>query len=162
LGIFAAILIALLLAFAAGGVKAAGGTGHNVLDPAIPAWTSPASMHFFSPANASNKTTANAPIILTSTIFAPQSPQLSWQGGAGYFHPILAKWDQFSFYLPMPSYWEFFGGQKMAGAAQNTSLKTAGSPPFADYSTTSIRQFATSDGYYAGIEEHDDPDRMEL
>jgi len=113
------IIITLLILLAAAGGQAAGS--------ASPARAGPSSLSFFSPANASNSTTSIAPVILTSTVF--------WQNATEYFHPILARWEHFSFYQNVTS---------------------------SEYSTTSIRQFAAQDGYYAGVEEHDDPDRMEL
>ncbi len=87
---------------------------------------------------------------------------LQWQNGSGYFHPILSKWDEVGFYLSMPGYEEFFGGYSKDGSTANASQQAGASQALGEYSTTSIRQFATQDAYYAGIEEHDDPDRMEL
>jgi len=113
------IIITLLILLAAAGGQAAASAG--------PAWTGPSFIPFFSPANASNSTTSIAPVILTSTVFR--------QNATEYFHPVLARWEHFSFY-------------------QNATSS--------EYSTTSTRQFVAQDRYYAGVEEHDDPDRMEL
>ncbi|HPT19734.1 MAG TPA: hypothetical protein PLJ25_06695 [Methanothrix sp.] len=169
--IFIALLLLLPLAIPTGqaigqaGVQPNAQSSVNAISSTIfsgPAWAGPAFQPFFGEANGSNNSTATAPLILSSTIFGQGEMPRSWQNDTSYFHPVLAKWEQFSFYLPMLRYGEFFGGQKMISAAANASLNIDREGATKDYSTASVRQFVALDKYYPGVEEHDDPDRMEL
>ena len=58
---------------------------------------------------ADNNTTRVSPVFLTATIFRPEFRFLGSVNRSNYYHPILPKWDQFNFYLPLPGMEEFFG-----------------------------------------------------
>ena len=160
-----AIVIALLFLLAAGCGQAESSAEINISGLAGPVWTAASFMPFFAAAidaNDTNNTTDSQPLILSSALFWQQLHPLAWQNGTGYFHPIMAKWEQFSFYLPLPGREELPGKYGKGANATDAALNVEGNATSAEYSTTSIRQFSTHDGYYAGVEEHDDPDRMEL
>jgi hypothetical protein len=81
----------------------------------------------------------------------------------GYYHPIQPLWDQFTFYLPFLSMQDWFSGSNISYVpAVKDFLKEDWKPTDPNYDTSTIRQFMQEDGYREGVEQHNDPDRLEL
>jgi hypothetical protein len=83
--------------------------------------------------------------------------------GLSYYHPIQPLWDQFTFYLPFLSMQDWFSGSNISSVPSGKNfLKENWKPAASDHVTPTIRQFMQEDGYREGVEQHNDPDRMEL
>ena len=136
-------------------------SGNDAYNPGLsyPGYGSPLSLTSFV---ADNNTTRVSPVFLTATIFRPEFRFLGSVNRSNYYHPILPKWDQFNFYLPLPGMGEFFGNYDTGAPAAKGFLREDYRPAASNYDTPAIRQFVQQDGYYAGVEEHDDPTRMGL
>jgi hypothetical protein len=81
----------------------------------------------------------------------------------GYYHPIQPLWDQFTFYLPFLSMQDWFSGSYDSSVPSGRNfLKEDWKPAASDHVTPTMRQFMQEDGYREGVEQHNDPDRMEL
>jgi hypothetical protein len=111
----------------------------------------------------SNNTTALSPAFLSAAALRPEFRLSKYQNGSGYFHPILPLWDQFTFFLPFISMQDWFSGSyDRIVPSSNNFLKEDWEPSAPDHVTPTMRQFMQEDGYLEGVEQHNDPDRMEL
>jgi len=124
-----------------------------------PGYAAPLSFASFATAN---NTTAVSPVLLRATVFRPEFRFIN-QNGSGYYHPIQPLWDQFTFYLPFLSMQDWFSGSNISYVPSGKDfLKENWKPAASDHVTPTIRQFMQEDGYREGVEQHNDPDRMEL
>ena len=125
-----------------------------------PGYSSPLSFVSFA---AANNTTAVSPVLLRATVFRPEFRLIKYQNGSGYYHPIQPLWDQFTFYMPFLSTQDWFSGSYISYVPSvKYFLKEDWKPVASNYDTSTIRQFMQQDGYREGVEQHNDPDRMEL
>ena len=112
---------------------------------------------------AANNTTAVSSVLLSATIFRPEFRLLKNQSGSAYYHPIQPLWNQFTFYLPFLSTQDWFSGSyDNSVPSVKNFLREDWKSSDQDYDTSTIRQFMQEDGYREGVEQHNDPDRMEL
>ena len=111
---------------------------------------------------AGNNTTAISPVFLIATVFRPEFRFIN-QNRSGYYHPIQPLWNQFTFYLPFLSIEDWFSGSyDNSVPSVKNFLREDWKSSDQDYDTSTIRQFMQEDGYREGVEQHNDPDRMEL
>ncbi len=156
-------LIALLFILSAGSSEETmylyGGSDAYGQGLSYPDYSSPLSLASFV---AGNNTTAISPVFLIATVFRPEFRFMN-QNGSGYYHPIQPLWDQFTFYLPFLSMQDGFSGSYVRIVPSGKDfLKENWKPAASNYDTSTIRQFMQEDGYREGVEQHNDPDRMEL
>jgi hypothetical protein len=157
-------LIALLFVLSAGSGEGTmylyGGSDSYGQGLSYPGYAIPLSFVSFA---AANNTTAVSSVLLSATIFRPEFRLLKNQNGSGYYHPIQPLWGQFTFYLPFLSMQDWFSGSYDSYVpAVKDFLKEDWKPAASDYDTPAIRQFMQEDSYREGVEQHNDPDRMEL
>ncbi len=156
-------LIALLFILSAGSGEGTmylyGGSDAYGQGLSYPGYAAPLSLTSFV---AGNNTTAISPVFLIATVFRPEFRFIN-QNGSGYYHPIQPLWDQFTFYLPFLSMQDWFSGSYDRYVPSGKDfLKENWKPAASDHVTPTIRQFMQEDGYREGVEQHNDPDRMEL
>ena len=157
-------LISLLFILSAGGGEGTmylyGGSDSYGQGLSYPGYTIPLSFVSFA---AANNTTAVSSVLLSATIFRPEFRLLKNQSGSAYYHPIQPLWNQFTFYLPFLSIEDWFSGSyDNSVPSVKNFLREDWKSSDQDYDTSTIRQFMQEDVYREGVEQHNDPDRMEL
>jgi hypothetical protein len=110
-----------------------------------------------------NNTNGTSPFYLGTNVFRPNESLIKSLNRTDYYQIIRPLWDQFDFYLPIPSIYEWFS--KDNDNPPPAARKITGDdwkPGSEDVATPTMKQFVEKDVFEAGVEPHNDPDRMEL
>ena len=112
---------------------------------------------------AMNNTNGTSPAYLGTDVFRPNESLIKSLNRTDYYQIIRPQWDQFDFYLPIPSIYEWFS--KGIDNPLPAARKITGDdwkPGSEDVATPTMKQFVENDVFQPGVEPHNDPDRMEL
>ncbi len=112
---------------------------------------------------AMNNTNGTIPLYLGTAVFLPNESLTKTLNRTDYYQIIQPLWDQFDFYLTLPSMHQWLsndGGTPFPAVKEITADDwKAGSE---DVATSTMKQFVENDVFEPGVEPHNDPDRMEL
>ena len=110
---------------------------------------------------AMNNTNGTIPVYLGTAVFLPNESLTKSLNRTDYYQIIQPLWDQFDFYLPLTSMYQWSSNSNLHPALKNFPRENwkAGSE---DVATPTMKQFVEKDVFEPGVEPHNDPDRMEL
>ena len=109
-----------------------------------------------------NNTNGTIPIYLGTNVFQPNESPIKSLNRSDYYQIIQPLWDQFDFFLPLPSIYEWFSNSDNPHPALKNFPRDDWKPGSEDVATPTMKQFVENDVFQPGVEPHNDPDRMEL
>ena len=112
---------------------------------------------------AMNNTNGTSPAYLGTDVFRPNESLIKSLNRTDYYQIIQPRGDQFDFYLTFPSMYQWLS--KDNDNPHQKARKITGDdwkPGSEDVATSTMKQFVENDVFQAGVEPHNDPDRMEL
>ena len=111
-----------------------------------------------------NNTNGTSPFYLGTNVFRPNESLIKSLNRTDYYQIIRPQWDQFDFYLPIPSIYEWFSEDRDTTPLPAARKITGDDwkPGSEDVATPTMKQFVENDVFQPGVEPHNDPDRMEL
>ena len=111
---------------------------------------------------AMNNTNGTIPVYLGTAVFLPNESLTKTLNRTDYYQIIQPLWDQFDFYLPLPSMHEWFSNSDNPLPALKNFPREDWKTGSEDVATSTMKQFVENDVFQPGVEPHNDPDRMEL
>ena len=117
---------------------------------------------YIAPFLALNNTNGTTPVYLGTNVFRPNESLIKSLNRTDYYQIVQPLWDQFDFYLPIPSIYEWFPNSDIPHPAARKITGDDWKAGSEDVATPTMKQFVEKDVFEAGVEPHNDPDRMEL